>query len=155
MNKKSIIIFFLVFFISLILDQFSKTLVLEIIKDGEVKITKYFSLIFVGNKGVLFGLFSNLPMNIPIIIISFFVILILCIYAINSSKESKILHLFLGLVAGGIGGNLLDRIKYGYVIDFLDFKIWPVFNLSDVFIVSGTILTILYYIKRKKCIPNS
>jgi signal peptidase II len=46
----------------------------------------------------------------------------------------------LGLILGGVSGNLIDRVKLGYVIDFLDLRIWPVFNVADSAITVGAIL---------------
>ena len=69
-------------------------------------------------------------------------------YTLNVRDESKFLLFSLGLVEGGIIGNLIDRVRFGYVIDFLNFKVWPVFNFGDIFIVVGTFLTIFYQLRR-------
>ena len=65
------------------------------------------------------------------------------------------LNLIYGIIIGGILGNVVDRIVYGYVIDFLDFKIfvydYPIFNFADTFIVIGIILMIIISI-RKECL---
>ena len=53
---------------------------------------------------------------------------------------AKSLQISFGLIEGGILGNLVDRIRIGAVIDFLDFHIWPVFNFADTFIVTGVFL---------------
>jgi len=53
------------------------------------------------------------------------------------------------LILGGALGNLIDRVRFGYVVDFLDFRIWPVFNIADSAITIGTILAILHLLKRK------
>lgn len=61
--------------------------------------------------------------------------------------DNWVLHLGLGFLAGGTLGNLIDRIKNGYVVDFFDFRIWPVFNMADIAIVSGVsciIYSLLY-----------
>jgi signal peptidase II len=55
----------------------------------------------------------------------------------------------LGLQLGGALGNLLDRLRQGYVIDFIDFKIWPVFNLADSSIVVGVAI-LAYYLLRER-----
>jgi signal peptidase II len=54
----------------------------------------------------------------------------------------------LALIVGGAIGNLIDRIRLGYVVDFLDFRIWPVFNAADSAISIGTIVLIIYIIKK-------
>ena len=48
----------------------------------------------------------------------------------------------MGLILGGAIGNLIDRVRYGYVVDFLDFRIWPVFNIADCAIVIGVIVLV-------------
>ena len=53
------------------------------------------------------------------------------------------------LILGGAIGNLIDRMMYGYVIDFIDFRIWPVFNIADSAITVGAVIIAL------KCIPSS
>ncbi len=54
------------------------------------------------------------------------------------------------LVIAGALGNLYDRFRYGYVVDFLDFRIWPVFNIADASICVGVFLVILSFLKRDK-----
>ena len=49
-----------------------------------------------------------------------------------------------GLIIGGAIGNYIDRLFRGYVVDFLDFKVWPVFNIADIAIVLGCIIMIIY-----------
>ena len=54
----------------------------------------------------------------------------------------------MGFILGGTIGNLIDRIAYGFVIDFLDFRIWPVFNVADSFVTIGVIGLIIYLWKK-------
>ncbi len=60
------------------------------------------------------------------------------------------LKLGLAIIAGGALGNLLDRLRLGYVIDFLDFRVWPVFNLADVAIFMGTALILVQLLRRAR-----
>ncbi|MFA5038487.1 MAG: signal peptidase II [Candidatus Omnitrophota bacterium] len=113
-----------------------------------------FHLTLVHNTGAAFGLFKNGTFLLALVTI-------LCVGAIfallnNSRWFSKFFSgpldgWFLaafGLIVGGGCGNLLDRLRYSYVIDFLDFRIWPVFNLADSAITAGGI--ILFF---KICFP--
>lgn len=59
---------------------------------------------------------------------------------------------YLGLVAGGALGNLIDRMRFNYVIDFFDLRWWPVFNVADMAIVCGGILLVLYLIRNEDAI---
>ncbi len=57
-----------------------------------------------------------------------------------TAKELFIGRIAIGFVLGGAIGNMIDRLRLGYVIDFIDFRIWPVFNLADSFITIGAII---------------
>ena len=58
-------------------------------------------------------------------------------------QKSKMLRLGVGMLFGGAVGNLIDRIRTGLVVDFFDFKIWPIFNIADIFIVVGVGMIII------------
>ena len=106
-------------------------------KGKNIEIFKYFSFNYVENTGITFGLLKN---NNLIFILITFVIVYLIIYYYK--KEKKLQYGFDFVLAGAFG-NLINRIFYGYVIDFIDFKIWPVFNLADMFVIIGALI-ILY-----------
>ena len=78
--------------------------------------------------------------------ITFFVVFI-AVYKFFDSKFELVLG---GLIVGGAIGNYIDRLFRGYVVDLLDFKIWPIFNLADVFIVVGCIMFVFMSILSKK-----
>ncbi|MFN4226928.1 MAG: signal peptidase II [Candidatus Ratteibacteria bacterium] len=145
-NKTVPNIFFITTFFVFFLDQITKSFVVNLLKkfDGNIDITSFFSLTFVKNKGIVFGLFSSEKTKIFIIIFS--LIAIFSIFFIVFKFE-KYREFSLGLVTGGIIGNLIDRIKYGYVIDFINFHFFPVFNLADAFVTIGIILFFLRYLR--------
>lgn len=95
-----------------------------------------------------FGLFSDhAHILFGIITLSLIVLFIIA----NKSDHSKSNNKFiLGLILGGAIGNWIDRIRFHAVIDFIDFKIWPVFNLADSFITIGVFLYILSMFKTKE-----
>jgi signal peptidase II len=70
-------------------------------------------------------------------------ILLLLIIVRKERKERFLVKLSYGLILGGASSNLLDRIVYGYVIDYIDLRIWPVFNLSDAGISVGVLIILL------------
>ena len=71
----------------------------------------------------------------------------LIIFYWKKIHQNNKLSFGISFLLGGIIGNLIDRIFRGYVIDFIDFKLWPVFNIADIFVVIGIILVIWYFIK--------
>jgi len=132
------------------LDQLSKYLILQNLKLRESipVVDNIFHLTLVYNKGAAFGIFQN---GINIFIIAALIAIGVIIFDITGSKRKDkdlFYNLALGLVLGGILGNLFDRIYLGYVIDFLDFRIWPVFNVADSAITIGALL-LGYLILRK------
>lgn len=97
------------------------------------------------NEGAAFSLFSG---NVLFLIFITLIVLFLIYRTINKENVNKIGILAYGLLLGGILGNLYDRIFYGYVIDYLDFRIFKfnfaIFNLADAAIVVGAILLIVF-----------
>ena len=108
----------------------------------------FFKLTYVENSGASWGMLSG---NTLFLIIVSIIILGLLIYFKNKFKENNRNMVAFSLLFGGILGNLIDRICYGYVIDYLDFKIFnydfPVFNLADTFIVIGVFLLVIAIIR--------
>jgi signal peptidase II len=74
------------------------------------------------------------------IIITFFIIAAILYYAWSLEKMNWIVAAALGLELGGALGNLIDRLRFGKVTDFIDFHFWPIFNVADTAIVIGVIL---------------
>lgn len=102
-------------------------------------IKNFFNLTLVHNQGAAFGMFQN--QLFMFILISIFAILLI-IVNLKNKNNSFILKLSLSLILGGALGNLVDRLRFGFVIDFLDFRVWPVFNLADsVITVAAFLLT--------------
>lgn len=94
-----------------------------------------FHLTLVFNTGAAFGFLKD--RRVVFIILSVLAIAALIYYAWKSGGAGYSLPLSSGLIVGGALGNLFDRIKFGYVIDFLDFRVWPVFNAADSAITVG------------------
>ena len=150
MYKKLYIFMFIFVFV----DQITKGLVdLNIGLNQSISlIPNFFSLTYVHNTGAAFSMFEGARWIFVIIAIIFLnVIFQFFIKNKNLSKKDIIIY---ALLLAGIIGNLIDRILYGYVIDFLDFTIFgydfAIFNLADTFIVISIIL-ILIFMGDKKC----
>ena len=127
-------------------DQASKAFVLvnaETLTAG-VNVAPGFNLVFHRNTGVTFGLLQGTPWW-ALAIVATAVVLFLAISLVRATAISEAVAY--GVVIGGALGNILDRIRFGGVTDFLDFYIgtthWPAFNLADVFVVCGVGLLLI------------
>lgn len=123
----------------LILDQLTKYLIVanfDYLQSVPV-IKDIFHLTLVHNYGAAFGILQN--QRILFIAIALLVLGVI-IYFYRQLPSDWISKLAIGLAIGGTIGNLIDRVRLGYVIDFFDFRIWPVFNIADSAIVVGMLL---------------
>ena len=131
------------------LDQFIKHFVSGRFLPGEgVKILEnVFHITLVHNTGIAFGLLRN-KYNLSFM---FFVLgLILCaLILLHGKNHSRIGKISLSLIISGALSNLFDRLRLGYIIDYLDFRIWPVFNIADASITIGVFLVIWEIYKSK------
>ena len=119
-----------------VLDQFTKTLVREQLLPGQsVPEDGWFRLTHVTNTGAAFGLFTNQSMFL--LVTTLVGLTAIVAYYVYPPVNTPFLTISLGLQLGGAIGNLVDRLRLGHVTDFLDFRIWPVFNVADSAIVVG------------------
>jgi len=145
--------FFIAFAISLALDQLSKTWVVETLafSDRVSVIEGFFFLTHVRNPGAAFSLFADAPASIraPFFIVTTLIAIGLILSFFRKlSPGDRLSALALGLILGGAVGNLLDRLIYGAVVDFLHLQLWggyswPDFNVADSSIVIGVALLVL------------
>jgi signal peptidase II len=139
--------------LSLILDQWTKAMARAVLRPlgpyhPKVVIPGFFNLRYSENPGVAFGLLQQLPsgrMVLTLLAIGAFVLVIL--YLRKSDPNASRLHVALGLVGGGAAGNLIDRLRYGRVTDFVVWHIgeheWPAFNIADAALCVGVGLLVL------------
>lgn len=123
-----------------ILDQLTKHLILTSMRPYESipVIENVFHITFVRNPGAAFGILQN--QTAFFIVVTIIVIFLLVGVYWKLARKNIILTTGLSLQLGGAVGNLIDRIRFSYVVDFLDFRVWPVFNVADMAIVTGVIL---------------
>lgn len=147
MNKKNIIVFSTALFI-LVLDQFTKYIIKQNFQlNQSISIIKnILHLTYVTNTGSAFGLFKGF--NFVFILFSFIVVIVIVHYLKKINQNEKLLQFSIGLLLGGTIGNLIDRLAYGSVIDFIDFRIWPVFNIADSAVTISIILLIILLWKK-------
>jgi signal peptidase II len=137
-----------VFLSVLFLDQLTKHIITRTLSFSESVpvIGNIFHLTFVTNTGSAFGLFRGINM--------FFILLTLAVCAavvyqlIKLREKEKKTQFALAMLLGGAAGNLIDRIIHGHVIDFLDFRIWPVFNIADSAITISVIILVILLWKK-------
>lgn len=142
-------VFYLTLSAVFILDQWTKLLALEYLSGQETfpLIPPIFHLTLVYNTGIAFGVLRQHP-SILFILISLS-LAALFIWGIRSPL-TRVQRLGMALILGGALGNWLDRLRFGAVIDFLDFRIWPVFNIADSAITLGIVILSIFFIKHKK-----
>ncbi|AAM24750.1 signal peptidase II [Caldanaerobacter subterraneus subsp. tengcongensis MB4] len=130
-----VIVAFVVF-----LDQFTKYLAAKYLMPiGSYPVIKhFFHLTYVENRGAAFGMLQNKTLFFIVITV---VVGIVLIYSMIKLPENSLYNYTLAMILGGAIGNLIDRVRLGYVVDFIDFKFFPaVFNVADSFIVVGAII---------------
>lgn len=133
--------------ISLALDQWTKVLARTHLQPlgpwrTKVVVPNYFDLRYSENTGVAFGMFQSLPGGrIWLTVVALAALLLVGYYLRRSAPRQFRLHLALGLIGGGAIGNLVDRIVFGKVTDFIVWHVgqheWPAFNIADAALVVG------------------
>jgi signal peptidase II len=93
------------------------------------------------NKGAGFGIFQGYSI---LFLIAAIIVLALIIYFYNMIIHDRLLTIAFALILGGTAGNMLDRLFFGYVIDYISLSFWPTFNLSDAALTAGAVLLIIY-----------
>ena len=135
----------------IVIDQISKYLALNNLANiGSIPIIEnIFHLTYVENRGAAFGMFQN---NQIVFIIVAVVASIVGLYYIYKKKLNLLGNISIVLIISGAIGNLIDRVRLGFVVDYFDFRfIWDyVFNVADIFVVVGTILLCIYIIVFEK-----
>ncbi len=136
-----------ILFISLIvvlLDQLTKFILIKTLSLSQsiVLIKNILHITYVVNTGAGFGILKN--MNSFLIWITIIVIGLI-FYLYDKIPKGRLPQTCTALVLGGAVGNLIDRIFVGHVIDFIDFRVWPVFNIADSAITIGVIGLVIYF----------
>lgn len=128
-------------------DQAAKAAVLARLSPGESVpvIPRVFSLTLTRNPGAAFGI---LPDRTPFFIVVTAILLgAIVVYLRREGRPVPALAAGTGLILGGALGNLADRLRWGTVVDYLDFHYWPVFNLADVALTVGSLLLAWHFLR--------
>ena len=133
----------------LIFDQLSKWLIRDFVLDGTrfIEVTEFFNLVEVWNRGVSFGLFASDSPWAPLLLSALAIAISIFLLFWLRKAETVFLAIALGMVVGGAIGNVIDRLIWGHVFDFLDFHVagnhWPAFNIADSGISVGVALILI------------
>ncbi len=124
-------------------DRITKFYVEEYLDLGErvPVLGNFFVITRVNNSGAAFGLLQGF--NI-VFVLAALIVMGLLIYFYRDIIQDTLLTIASSLVLGGTIGNMLDRLYFGYVVDYLDFAYWPTFNISDMFLTVGVALLAFY-----------
>jgi signal peptidase II len=143
------ILFFIISIAVFISDQIIKFLVKNSMNPGESipLIKNIFHLTYVRNSGAGFGIFQGQTM-----FLIWFAVIVIGIIIFNYEKiiKEKLFQISSALILGGTVSNLIDRIFLGFVVDYIDFRIWPVFNIADSCITIGALILIICLMKQEK-----
>lgn len=136
-----------------LLDQIIKFFITTLELHQKITIIQdFFYITYVRNDGAAWSILSG--NRIILILVGIFALLLIYFFLIKNKKLTNLEQISYGILTGGIIGNLIDRIIHGFVIDYLDFKIFnyyfPVFNLADIMIVTGMFLIIIQVLKGDK-----
>lgn len=144
--------------VTVVLDFWTKSLVFARFEYGEyLPITPYFNLVHVHNTGAAFGMLSGAHEDLRV---PFFVVVSIIAFGVigglvyKAAAEKVVYVIALGCILGGAVGNFIDRIRYGFVIDFLDFHAggshWPAFNVADIAISVGVGLLLIDMLQEER-----
>lgn len=133
----------------LIADLLSKKYVWNFLDQNGVQenVIGLFNLVKVKNEGAGFGIFQG--KTIGLTVITFIVVIAICVYLFFALKETEWLRISLVFITAGGIGNIVDRIAFGYVRDFIQFSFWdsfPVFNVADSFVTVGALMLVVVLI---------
>ncbi|MDD4675946.1 MAG: signal peptidase II [Syntrophaceticus schinkii] len=144
----NVVLFFFITFVLLAVDQVTKVVIVNHMRPGESipVIERIFHITYVRNPGGAFGILAHRT-EIFIVLAVLFIIIVLALPVYFPGRNLK-LTCALAILTGGVMGNLVDRLRSGYVVDFLDFRVWPVFNAADIFIFTGTALLFIFLLRK-------
>lgn len=138
-----------------VLDQLSKFYIQNAMELGATSpvLPDVFHITYILNRGAAFGILENQQAFFIFIAVA----MMLCVWRFYSriAAHGLAMQLGAGLLVGGAAGNLVDRVRLAAVVDFLDFRVWPIFNVADIAIVCGVALMIYVLLfsaeKREGC----
>ncbi len=132
-----------------VLDQFSKWLIVMVFAQNPhpIQVFPFFNIVLVWNRGISFGAFNELGAWGPWVLIILSLVISLVFARWLARSENLWTALGIGAIIGGAIGNVIDRLRFGAVVDFLDVSVlgyhWPAFNVADSAITGGAVILVL------------
>lgn len=144
----------MVFGASIILDQITKLWAIDVLKEGgSIKIIgDFLRFTYAENKGAAFSILQD--QRVFFIIVTTIMLIVLAYIYFKTKNITTLSRWSIAMIAGGAIGNFIDRLRLGYVVDFIDVRFgsfynFPIFNIADSFVVCGTILMIILILFNK------
>lgn len=143
-NKaKKLVLFTLLAAVLVALDQFTKYLAIEYLKNGESipLIQGVLELHYLENKGAAFGMLQGQKAFILFVGLVFLAVVIFCLIKLPDKPKFNKLYFILGAMTAGGVGNMIDRVRFDYVVDFIYFSLidFPIFNMADIYVTLSVI----------------
>lgn len=139
---------------SVILDRITKMWAAGVLKSGgSIKIIgNFLRLTYAENKGAAFSILQNQRMFF--IVVTLIMMAVLAYIYFRTKNITRLSRVSIAMIAGGAAGNFIDRVRLGYVVDFIDVRFgnfynFPIFNVADSFVVCGTILMVILILFNK------
>lgn len=133
--------------ILILLDQLTKNLAILNLKDKPAYIiwSGVLELNYLENKGAAFGMLQNQKVFFIFVAIVILIVIGYVLVKTPDDKKYTVLHILLSLIAAGAIGNMIDRIRYDYVVDFIYFVLinFPIFNVADIYVSVSTVILVI------------
>lgn len=137
--------YYLLILVLVVADQASKAYIRSGMMPGDSipVIAQIFHITYVQNTGAAFSILQNEPLLLKVLPIALIVGIAIYLYRKGQDEHWSLKTALSLIIAGGIG-NLIDRVRFGFVVDFFDFRVFPVFNIADIAVCTGCGFLILY-----------
>lgn len=146
-KKRLLLTDFLGLLALILADQFSKYIAVVRLKDQPaiVLIADVLELNYLENRGAAFGMLQNQKMFFIFVAIIILSVIVYVLYKTPDKKKYNMLHLLLICIAAGAIGNMIDRLRLDYVVDFISFVLinFPIFNVADIYVTVATLVLVL------------
>ncbi|MCR5671610.1 MAG: signal peptidase II [Butyrivibrio sp.] len=134
----------------IVLDQFTKHLAVKNLQDKPAFkiIDGVLELNFLKNSGAAFGMLQNQKVFFILVAVLIMLIIAYVLFRMPDDKKYNIMHILLVMMASGAAGNMIDRIRQDYVVDFIYFVIinFPIFNVADIYVTVSTFLFVILFL---------